>query len=228
MDRRTILKTVSAVPLAAALPRTLPRTWPSNPWGLRIDTWGDSITWGAPGDDRSKTGYRVKLGQQLTWAGIAHEPIQDFSVIGWGLDNLIAGATARVLGFMPDVICLHIGTNDAGNATLTSTFGARYRHLIDLILVAKPDIKIVGSLLQFSTGPYAGLAWNEALINDQIAAVVDGPTYGSHFLGRTQCQLLPSGILKSDGLHPTDFGLQLYGDQFYNVIAQGYGFPVTS
>src|SRR4051794_8266874 len=126
---------------------------------VRIMALGDSITYGLGSQTRSS--YRVDLQQRLALAGLAVDFVGSRqSGAGVDLDNeghggwTIRQIAARVDGWLatyqPDVVLLHIGTNDLAFDDDVAHAPERLSALVDRIRAARPSAeifvqKIVGS-----------------------------------------------------------------------------------
>lgn len=141
----TVLVTVALLALNAPLQE-------SN-GGLRIMPLGDSITEGGQG---FYGGYRVELWRKLVDSGYKVDFVGSGSNgppelgdhdheghAGWRIDQLDARAADAVRTYDPQVVLLHIGTNDLDQNFDVPNAPARLSILIDHILAAKPSVVLV-------------------------------------------------------------------------------------
>jgi lysophospholipase L1-like esterase len=145
--------TVPATPARADLPGT------SND-GVRIMPLGDSITHGGFG------GYRIKLWQNLTAAGVNVDFVGTLASgtsalgdhdheghVGWRIDELDAHIGHWLFATDPRTVLLQIGTNDINQGYQVSTMPNRLAQLIDHILAYKPDVQLfVAQITPLATG----------------------------------------------------------------------------
>jgi len=155
----------------------VPPATPTAPIVLKIMPLGDSLTVGE--NDLSYGGYRNLLGTLLANEGY----IVDFvgsqqtrnSVIpdpdheghsGWSIPNIQRGIDSEgwLEIYQPDIILLHIGSNDIrhGKASLAP---GNLSALLDDILIRLPEAHvIVAQVIPFSSGPTRGhLSYNDAI-----------------------------------------------------------------
>ncbi len=157
-----------ASPSFAATPpyRAAPVAASSEKVSLKIMPLGDSITFGTP--ERSYGGYRHALGTLLANDGY----IVDFvgsqqsgnKVIpdpdneghsGWTIGQIKSGVDANgwLETYQPDIILLHIGTNDIHRGNAASAPG-NLSALLDDILARLPQTRvIVAQIIPFRWGP---------------------------------------------------------------------------
>jgi lysophospholipase L1-like esterase len=128
---------------------------------------GDSITAGWPdlryGGYRrrlaallAKDGYKVRfVGSQRNGAGIASGPANEGHV-GWTIEELKAGIDAHrwLETYRPDIILLHIGTNDLARGGAGSAAAANLQALVEDILTRLPAARvIVAQIVAFKGAP---------------------------------------------------------------------------
>ena len=185
---------------------------------VRIMPLGDSITYGQP----IPGGYRYPLYVGLTNAGynvnyvgtqsgnatnllpeIYHEGHS-----GWKISDPSIGLYENILGWFasiadPDVILLHIGTNDDNGSTTFTNAVERLDALITRMAIAKPNAHIiVTSLLKRSS--------NYAAITNYFNPFVPGKCAAQAALGRRVTFLDMNACLELtdlvDGVHPNAVG----------------------
>ena len=186
---------------------------------IRIMPLGDSITYGSP----IPGGYRAPLYQALTNLGYAVNFIgtQNGNATntlpeiyheghgGWKISDPSIGLYEKILGWFdaiadPDVILLHIGTNDSGGGTTFTNAIDRLDALITRMAVAKPNARIIVTSLMKRTGS------NYTAITNYFNPFVPGRCAAQAALGRRVTFLDMHAYLEladmSDGLHPNAGG----------------------
>ena len=115
---------------------------------------------------------------------------------------------------MPNMILLHIGTND----TYLSFAGAQGRlaNLVDMLLAGFPNALLVVAKIV----PYPAQMNNVNALNASIPDLVNSrAAMGKHIL-RADCNtgFTVQTMLSSDTIHPNQTGYNFMGDTFYAVI----------
>jgi hypothetical protein len=134
---------------------------------------------------------------------------------GYTIDQMKPFVMTTDLPFMPNMILLHIGTNDTYGSD-PSGAPMRLAALADMILSTYPDTLLVVAKIV----PYPSQAANVKLINDSIPDMVNSRAMqGKHIL-MVDCNtgFMTSSMLSSDSIHPNQTGYNFMGDQFYSVI----------
>jgi lysophospholipase L1-like esterase len=138
----------TSVPPATG-PATSPAAGDRRP--LRIMPLGDSITFGSGSSTRSS--YRVGLHRRLSAAGLsvdfvgsvrsgAGADVDNEGHPGWRIAEIAARADEWLAASRPDVVLLHIGTNDMRSDERAVGAAGRLSALIDQILAARPGVRI--------------------------------------------------------------------------------------
>src|SRR5690242_21325101 len=169
----------------------------------RILCVGDSITLGAGSTDG--TGYRRYLTELLGRRGIA--PTYTMQAYGGQTLRYVAPrAIDAIPAANPNIMLVHLGTNDAVQPDLTD-WQTRIGNLIDQALAASPTLHICIAKIQYSRN--TGAITNEQTINAAITAAVNARTT----TGRVTTADM-TGIparWTEDGIHP--------GNTAYNDMA---------
>ena len=200
---------------------------------VRILPLGDSITLGCCSGSASQGGYRNTLYTSLTNAGYTvdflgtqtdtlnpglpdsdHQGHSSFTIndIRAGLANWLAAYAA------PDVVLLHIGTNDFTDG-LSSVVDVqnRLRNLVKELHVLRPHARvIVSSLLPRSDIPAAADAvtsYNSSL--PQFVAGLAAAGHPVHYLDMHGTFLLED---LNDGLHPNPVGYTKMADLLFPAV----------
>jgi hypothetical protein len=202
---------------------------PTNGDPCKILPLGDSITFGiqyegawrvelftkAVGDSKKIT----FVGSQMngpSMAGGMTFPKNHEGHSGYTIDQMKPFAMTTDVPYMPNMILLHIGTNDTYGSS-PSGAPARLKALTDLIFTTYPNALLVVAKIV----PYPAQAANVKIINDSIPDLVStAQAAGKHVL-MADCftGFMTSSMLSSDSIHPNQTGYNFMGDQFYSVIS---------
>jgi lysophospholipase L1-like esterase len=186
--------------------------------GLRLMAIGDSITAGY----RSSTGdgYRGPLWRELTTKGYALDMVgsqrggvmfdpDNEGYYGYRIDQVAALISAELALYQPNVVLLHIGTNDIGQNYQVSTASSRLAALIDQIVAADPGVTVLVAQLICNSTPKV-----QSLIdtyNSSIPGIVKARVgKGMHVYVVSMSSLTLADL--QDGLHPNDGGYQKMAD----------------
>ncbi len=179
---------------------------------LRLMPMGDSITAGY----RSSTGdgYRGPLYSTLAGQvgaetfigsqsdGTMSDPYNE-GYFGYQIAQITALATGQLNIYRPNIITLHIGSNDLNEGYEVSTAPQRLATLIDEIIAAQPDATLLVAQLIINSN-----ATTEARIvtyNSQIPAIVQARANQGKHIAMVSMSALTTADL-ADGLHPNDGG----------------------
>ncbi|HEY5090078.1 MAG TPA: SGNH/GDSL hydrolase family protein [Polyangia bacterium] len=212
---------------------------PTNGSPCKILPFGDSITRGVKSSDDA--GYRSQLfklvvgaKQRVTFTGsLTNGPTQvsgqPFPRMheghpGWTIDpgyNPISSSYGGISSLVPspaldahpNIILLHIGTNDL-YARDTAGMATRLEALLDKIAQNAPDALIV--LAQITPGSTPNAARDA--YNAKIPGIVQShAATGQHIIG-VDMSKLPLADLSSDGTHPNDQGYAYMAGIWYAAI----------
>ncbi len=201
---------------------------PTNGSPCKILPLGDSITLGAKSTDGA--GYRSQLfklivaaAQKVTFTGslssgpseVSGQPFPRMHEghSGWTISQLSPLIPSPALDGKPNIILLHIGTNDIGyrDPTLMAT---RLDALIDKLVTNSPDALIV--VAQITT------ARTDNDTRDAYNAKIPGivqtrAAKGQHIIS-VDMNKIPMADLASDGVHPNDQGYVYMAGVWYPAI----------
>ena len=179
---------------------------------LRLMPMGDSITAGylsSTGNGYRGPLYTTLAGQVGTETfvgsqsdGTMSDPYNE-GYFGYQIAQITALATGELNIYRPNIITLHIGSNDLNENYEVSTAPQRLATLIDEIIAAQPDATLLVAQLIINAN-----ATTEARIvtyNAQIPAIVQArANQGKHIAVVSMSALTTADL--SDGLHPNDGG----------------------
>jgi lysophospholipase L1-like esterase len=201
---------------------------PTNGSPCNILPLGDSITRGVKSADDG--GYRSQLfklivaaNQKVTFTGsLTNGPTQvsgqPFSRMheghsGWTIGQLSPLIPSPALDGKPNIILLHIGTNDIGSRD-PAGMATRLEALLDKIALNGPDALIVVAQIT--------AARTDNDIRDAYNAKIPGivqsrAAKGQHIIG-VDMNKIPMADLQSDGVHPNDEGYAYMAGIWYAAI----------
>ncbi|MFI6014074.1 ricin-type beta-trefoil lectin domain protein [Streptomyces sp. NPDC051243] len=215
----TLVAAVLGVTAAGVAPASAASDTP-----LRVMPLGDSITWGV--GSSTGNGYRAPLwdrlaadGHPLDFVGTGRsgsmsDPDNE-GHSGYKIHQVAALTDASLTRYRPNVVTLHIGTNDLNESYEVSTATARLRSLVDQITAAAPDATVLVASLVVSTSgseeQYRG-AYNQA-----IPQIVRDAQAAGKKVGFVDMSGLTTADL-DDVLHPNDSGYQKMADAFHRGV----------
>ncbi|MBZ4324128.1 SGNH/GDSL hydrolase family protein [Streptomyces huiliensis] len=188
---------------------------------------GDSITHGGAGNPAGG-GYRPALWDRLA----GHADVVDFvggerngrlpdpdheGHWGWKIDGLLSRIDTWLPKARPNVVLLHIGTNDMHDDYRVDTAPERLGTLVDRITTAAPDMTVLVSALVPSADPATQRrveAFNAAL----PALVAERRGRGARVGLVRMDHVTPRDLV--DDLHPNDTGNAKMAAAFHEAIAR--------
>ncbi len=209
--------------------------------GLRVMAVGDSITAGYQNiPTNSNNGYRGPLYNELISQGDALDFVgsQRHGVMfdpdsegyyGKRIDEVVALTSGEFALYQPNVVLLHLGTNDLGQGYQVSTAPARLGAFIDQIIAADPTVTVIVAQIICNKDPNIQTLTDS--YNAQIPAIVQArANAGKHVFMVSMSALTPTVDL-SDNIHPNDGGYQKMADAWdagiQHVIAAGWVAPIN-
>lgn len=198
---------------------------------IRIMPLGDSIT-GGPGCWRALLWDRLQrsgftnidfVGTQpgggcglASWDG-DNEGHGGFSATGIANQNQLPGWLAAT---HPDIVLMHLGTNDIWGNTPAATILAAYSTLVDQMRASNPAMKIL--VAQIIPMTPSGCTWcppGVTALDSAIPAWAAGKsTAQSPITVVDQFTGFDSVVDTSDGVHPVDSGFQKMSDRWYPAL----------
>jgi lysophospholipase L1-like esterase len=201
---------------------------PTNGSACKILPLGDSITLGAQSSDGG--GYRSQLfklivaaNQKVTFTGsltsgptqVSGQPFPRMHEghSGWTISQLSPLIPSPALDDKPNVVLLHIGTNDIGYRD-PALMAMRLEALIEKLVQNAPDALIV--VAQITT------AHSDNDIRDAYNAKIPGivqshAAKGQHVIS-VDVNKIPMAGLSADGVHPNDQGYAYMAGVWYAAI----------
>lgn len=191
---------------------------------LRVMPLGDSITWGV--GSSTGNGYRGPLWNQLaadghpldfvgTLRGGSMSDPDNEGHSGYRVDQIAALADASLTRYRPNVVTLHIGTNDLQGASEVNTAIARLRSLVNQITADVPDATVLVASLVVSTSS-SEEQWRGTYNQATRQIVNDAQAAGKHVAYVDMSSLTTADL--ADPLHPNDAGYQKMADAFHRGI----------
>ncbi|HTJ34138.1 MAG TPA: GDSL-type esterase/lipase family protein [Dactylosporangium sp.] len=200
---------------------------------IRIMPLGDSITYGVGSPTGSS--YRAALWNRLAvQAGYAIDFVgsqrsgalpdtDNEGHSGWRIDEIAANVDGWLATYQPDVVLLHIGTNDMNQNYDVGNAPARLAALVDRILAGRPAATVLVAKIVPALDPAI-----QARINAFNAAVPPA------LAGKARTRLIDlSGLASSDlndTLHPNDAGYAKMAVRWYTglepVLGDGRDWPL--
>jgi lysophospholipase L1-like esterase len=190
---------------------------------IRIMPLGDSITWGVgtPGHDS----YRTELGDRLTRAGLDVDFVgsqqsgtgadpDNEGHPGWTIDQIAEHVDEWLATYEPDVILLHIGTNDLHVGAPSPA--TRLEQLLEQIHAARPQAQVVvAQLIGLGlTGYTGGQAARTADYNRALTDIVADLGEPFHLADLSYVH----GVDLHDRLHPNAFGYRRMAWGWYHAL----------
>jgi len=194
---------------------------------VRIMPLGDSITWGVGSSTTSS--YRLGLWQRLvTGAGLAVDFVgsgqsgalpdtDNEGHSGWRIEQLTASVDGWLASAQPDVVLLHIGTNDMNQNFDVAGAPARLGTLLDRIHADLPSVTVL--VAQIVPALDAGV---NARIN-AFNAAVPGVVAPRSFTRLVDLNNTITGADLADTLHPNDAGYTKMASLWYSALAAVLG-----
>ncbi|MEV6632064.1 SGNH/GDSL hydrolase family protein [Actinoplanes sp. NPDC051470] len=194
---------------------------------VRIMPLGDSITYGI-GSVRMGS-YRVALQQRLRAAGVDVDFVGSQSSgaeagvdrdneghSGWRIRQIAAEADGWMATYRPDIVLLHIGTNDMRSAAEAVGAADRLSLLIGQLLAASPDVRVLVAKVVGSNDETARRMYSKQIdaYNARIPAVVASKGERVGLVDQTGVD----GTDLLDRLHPNEFGYQKMAWTWYRAL----------
>ncbi|MGW2386016.1 ricin-type beta-trefoil lectin domain protein [Streptomyces sp. NPDC001658] len=212
----TLVAATLGVTTAGEAPASAAPTTP-----LRVMPLGDSITWGV--GSSTGNGYRAPLWNRLAADG---HPLDFVGTVrggsmsdpdneghsGYRIDQIATLADASLTRYRPNVVTLHIGTNDLQGASEVDSAIARLRSLVNQITADVPDATVLVASLVVSTSS-SEERWR-GTYNQAVRQIVSD----AQATGKRVAFVDMSSLTTADPLHPNDSGYQKMADAFHRGV----------
>ncbi|MCO1577908.1 SGNH/GDSL hydrolase family protein [Crossiella sp. SN42] len=235
------MRRVGRVPaILVALSAVVAMAWVVPPPQLRILPLGDSIT-GAPGCWRAELWHRLRERGHTaidfvgTRTGGACGPTYDRDHAGYSgfqatviaRRNLLPSwlATAR-----PDVVLIHLGTNDLWHGVGTEAVLAAYGKLVEQIRAHNPATRILlAQIIPMAPRGCASCGQRVVALNRAIPCwAAARSTARSPIVVVDQWTGFDPASDTNDGVHPVDSGFRKMAARWLPAVAAALATPVTS
>ncbi len=216
---------VTAVGLARTAPAEAARA-------VTVMPLGASITHGYGSSDGD--GYRARLRERLTReakisidfvgsqrSGRLRDDDHEGHP-GWRIDQIAARAGGWLETYRPEVVVVHLGTNDMIQNHDVATAPERLAALCDRILAVRPGIRIYVSSLVASSDPVVDAridAFNARL--PELLAGRRGVVFVDQHAAMDRREL-------TDNVHPTDAGYRAIADAWYAAMTDPSRTPLRA
>ncbi|MCA9912941.1 MAG: putative Ig domain-containing protein, partial [Anaerolineae bacterium] len=197
---------------------------------VKIMPLGDSITHGRwdPTLNQVFDSYRWELSQMLDTGGYSYDFVgsankayvhSDFDTdneghSGWRADQIAGSVEGWVYTYQPDVVLLHIGTNDLSAGQSVASTITDIQNIITRILNQNPNVTIL--LAQII--PYVGGEALVADLNDNIATLVSMSTVQSPIIIVDHETGFNATTMTYDGTHATPAGEAHMAAAWYGAL----------
>jgi lysophospholipase L1-like esterase len=196
--------------------------------GVRIMPLGDSITYGQ--GSSTGGGYRLPLwndlrarGIKITFVGSERTgPFINFSRAneghpGWTIDQLAAKVVGWLRAYQPQIILLHIGTNDFVKDVDPTHAAARLSNLIDEITGTLPNATLI--VAQIIPLPHSPVLDAElTAYNQAIPSIVQSQVARGRHVQYVDMYDAVSASMIPDGIHPNDQGYNRMANVWLNAL----------
>ncbi len=210
----------------------------------RIMPLGDSITRGVDGPSTDDAGYRNDLDALLTAEGVSFDLVGSLTD-GAGFDSNHEGHDGfradelllnigTYLSATPDIIILHIGTNDVSNGQSAESTRDEIEDIIDTIHTFDPTIKIIlSSIVPRIDGMDNETTTLNTLIEDLFYKKRDQQSRNLYYAGMNELyKQNPSWATAyfdaGDDVHPNDAGHAVAGETYFNAVMTALNSSSTS
>jgi lysophospholipase L1-like esterase len=198
---------------------------------VRIMPLGDSITQGFRGHDSFRRGLWLRLkkaGARVDFVGSLKENFggmphhTDFDMDheghwGWRADQVLARVDNWAAKNVPDIVLLHLGTNDIGGGQDIEETVGEIEEIIMTIRKHNPKVKVL--LAQII--PMANEAINERIkkFNEQLESLAESIcTEESPVILVNHFDGFDSQSDTYDGVHPNEWGADKMADKWYEAL----------
>ncbi len=194
---------------------------------IRIMPLGDSITYGVDSSDEG--GYRTTLWSDLIQNGYSVNMVGSLSDgpddidreheghSGWRIDQISDHIESWLDTYQPQIILLHIGTNDILQHKDLKNAPKRLGFLVDQINTTLPGATVViAQIIPNDENPVVDQ--ETQTYNDEVEQIIDMKmAEGKHIQFIHMYDVVAKSDL-ADGIHPADSGYKRMGDAWYDAL----------
>jgi lysophospholipase L1-like esterase len=192
---------------------------------IRIMPLGDSITYGVgtPND----SGYRHELYDRLATAGLNVDfvggmtsgigaDLDNEGHPGWTIEQVAAKVDDWIAATRPDVILLHIGTNDFRDGATTPTAPTRLSALLDRIAVDAPAAQVLVAKITGAGTTANRMMWKRRIdaYDARVTGIVASKGAQFHLVDQSTIE----GIDLNDVVHPNTYGYSRMAWNWYRAL----------
>lgn len=200
---------------------------------LKVMPLGDSITDGVfyPGGYRTylynmlqQNGYKVDFVGSMVTGNAEFSDWNHEGHIGWEVSQLGASSGGWVATYQPDIILIHVGTNDLDHGASAEVITGRLSTMLANIFATKPDTYvIVSTIIHTTRGDQSAWAnYNGAVPG--LVSIYRGQ--GRRIAYVDMSQTITDADL-FDGLHPNANGYIKMAAQWYPTVTSAYSQLMT-
>ena len=211
--------------------------------GLHAPLWaqtkimplGNSITKGVSGPSTDDAGYRNDLDALLTSEGVAFDFVGSLSDgtgfdadheghDGFRADQILSNINGYLTSANPDIVILHIGTNDVSNNETPESTRDEIGQILDAITAFNSNTKIIlSSIIPRTDGKDDSTDILNTLLEDLFYQKRDTEGQNLFYAGANEIFKQNSSwatdyFSAGDNVHPTDTGYNVMGQLFFDVV----------
>jgi lysophospholipase L1-like esterase len=204
---------------------------PARTGPLRVMALGDSITVGFDETGTTRGGYRLGLWERLVeqdgrsiefvgsqhtpwWAGTVDLPHEGHG--GFRIDQVRAELDWALWTYAPDVVLVHLGTNDIGQHYAVDSAPDRLAELAARVCGDRPGVDLVLAAIT----PMPGAQWQVDAYNARIPGIVaDLRSWGCRARSVDMGAAVAPDELY-DGVHPTAAGYERMAAAWYPLLVE--------
>src|SRR5262245_6946233 len=138
---------------------------------------------------------------------------------GWRIDQIADQTSGWLATYQPDLILLHIGTNDILQSYYLESIGDRLSDLLDQVTDQLPESIVITALIT----PLANPAWNQQVVryNGLVRELVALKAKEGRLV--ILVDMYNAEVELADGIHPTRAGYDTMADVWFEAILSLYG-----
>ena len=201
----------------------------------KIMPLGNSITRGVSGPSTDDAGYRNDLDALLTAEGVAFDFVGSLSDgsgfdtdheghDGFRADQILSNLNGYLTSATPDIVILHIGTNDVSNNDTPESTRDEIGQILDAITAFNSSTKIIlSSIIPRTDGKDDSTDILNTLLEDLFYQKRDAEGQNLFYAGASEVfKQNPSWasdyFASGDNVHPTDTGYNIMGQLYFDVV----------